>query len=360
MSTPAALAHLEDIIDASGVAPRIEARLPIGVRHRQLRVRTLLAGMLLTQADHRPAHLTRVRDALIALPDADQVRLGVTEDWKTGPHQLTYRQTERTFGLVTGALAKDHPDGAPSEILAAICDDLLEASIPGEYKQASSGAGGGLDRRGDLLPPAAARHQRLRRPRSLLGAPLRRRPRPGQRAVLRLLRLRRHHDARGARPAGPRAGPPDDHVLLPRRPGPRPGPGADPMPATASRSATSWPTPATPTATPKPGPSRSARPGRSSSRTCTPPTAAPAAPTKAPSSPTGTCTARPRPRPLLELGPLARDATPDQTAAHDTQTAELARLQARAGSPATTPTATTGSCAPPSWARSAARCARPR
>ena len=138
MSAPAALTHLEDLIDASGVAPRIEARLPIGVRHRQLRVRTLLAGMLLTQADHRPAHLTRVRDALIALPAADQVRLGVTEDWKTGPHQLTYRQTERTFGLVTGALAKDQPDGTPSEILARICADLLEASIPGEYKQASS------------------------------------------------------------------------------------------------------------------------------------------------------------------------------------------------------------------------------
>ncbi len=138
MSAPAALADLEDVIDASGAAPRIEARLPIGVRHRQLRVRTLLAGMLLSQADQRPAHLTRVRDALIALPAADQVRLGVLEDWKAGPHQLTYRQTERTFGLVTGALAKDQPDGTPSQILATICDDLLEASIPGEYKQASS------------------------------------------------------------------------------------------------------------------------------------------------------------------------------------------------------------------------------
>ena len=135
MSIP--LATLEEIIDNSGIAPRVEAMLPIGVRHRQLRVRTLLAGMLLSQADHRPAHLTRVRDALIALPAADQARLGVTEDWKAGPHQLTYRQTERTFGLVTGALAKDVPDGTPSEILARICDDLLEASIPGEYKQAS-------------------------------------------------------------------------------------------------------------------------------------------------------------------------------------------------------------------------------
>jgi hypothetical protein len=132
------LARIEEIIDASGAAPRIEARLPAGVRHRQLRVRTLLAGMMLTQADHRPAHLTRVRDALTALPEDDQARLGVTEDWKTGPHQLTYRQTERTFGLAADALAKDVPDGLPSDILAAICDELLEASIPEEHKHAST------------------------------------------------------------------------------------------------------------------------------------------------------------------------------------------------------------------------------
>ena len=41
------LPALEEIIDRSGVAPRIELLLPIGVRARQLRVRTLLAGMLL-------------------------------------------------------------------------------------------------------------------------------------------------------------------------------------------------------------------------------------------------------------------------------------------------------------------------
>ena len=136
MSIP--LARIEEIIDASGVAPPIEALLPIGVRHRQLRVRTLLAGMLLCQADHRPAHLTRVRDALTALPPADQARLGVPENWKTGPHLLTYRQTERTFGLVAGALAKDVPDGLPSQTLAVICDHLLEASIPEEHKHAST------------------------------------------------------------------------------------------------------------------------------------------------------------------------------------------------------------------------------
>ena len=47
------------------------------------------------------------------------MRLGVTEDWNTGPHQLTYRQTEHTFGLITKALKKDTPDGTPSTALAA-------------------------------------------------------------------------------------------------------------------------------------------------------------------------------------------------------------------------------------------------
>ena len=59
-------------------------------------------------------------------------------DWKHGPHLLTCRQTERTFGLVTGALAKDEPDGLPSGVLQRACDDLLEASIPEEYKDAST------------------------------------------------------------------------------------------------------------------------------------------------------------------------------------------------------------------------------
>jgi hypothetical protein len=131
------LAALEEIIDTSGIAPRIELLLPTGVRHRQLRVRTLLAGMMLSQADQRPAHLTRVRDALTASPEPDQVRLGVIEDWTDGPHLLTYRQTERTFGLVASALDNDHPDGLPSGQLQRICDALLEASIPAEFKDAS-------------------------------------------------------------------------------------------------------------------------------------------------------------------------------------------------------------------------------
>ena len=136
MSIP--LRGLEEIIEVSGVAPRIEALLPAGVRHRQLRVATLLLGMMLALADRRPAHLTEVHAQLTALPRPDQRRLGVMQEWKGGPHQLTYRQAERTFGLITKALAKDTPDGTASAALDAVLDDLLEASIPGGHKDASA------------------------------------------------------------------------------------------------------------------------------------------------------------------------------------------------------------------------------
>jgi hypothetical protein len=137
VSSAAGLGALEEVIGSSGVAAQIEALLPAGVRPRQLSVRVLLAGMCLTQADGRPAHLTRVHQALVSLPGDDQQRLGIVTDWKQGPHQLTYRQVERTFGLVADALAKDEPDGLPSAALQAACDDLLEASIPGHHKNAS-------------------------------------------------------------------------------------------------------------------------------------------------------------------------------------------------------------------------------
>ena len=98
----------------------------------------MLAGMCLAHADHRPAHLTRVHQALTTLPENDQRRPGVTADWKNGPHQLTCRQAGYTFGLVAAALAEDEPGGLPSGRLQGICDDLLEASVPEEFKDASS------------------------------------------------------------------------------------------------------------------------------------------------------------------------------------------------------------------------------
>ncbi len=136
MSVP--LAVIEDIIDASGIAGAIEDLLPHGVRGRQLTARTLLTGMMLTVADGRPAHLTRVHAALTSLPAAGQAQLGVTQDWQGRPHQLTYRQVEHTCRLIAKALSKDSPDGAPSGNLQAFCDQLLEASIPAVHKNAST------------------------------------------------------------------------------------------------------------------------------------------------------------------------------------------------------------------------------
>jgi hypothetical protein len=131
------LAVLEGVLDASGIALRAEALLPSGARRRQLTARTLLLGMMLALADGRPAHLTRVHQALTSLPEDEQRRLGVLADWKDGPHLLTYRQAEYTFGLVTAALAKGEPDGLPSRELQHACDSLLEASVPPEFKDAS-------------------------------------------------------------------------------------------------------------------------------------------------------------------------------------------------------------------------------
>jgi hypothetical protein len=123
------LARLERIIDTAGVCERIEALLPIGVRPRQLRVRTLLVGMLLVAVDGRPMHLRRVHQALLALPENDQRRLGVLARQRDGWHLLTYRQIEYTFARIVRALSTPVPDGAPSQLLADVLDRLLEASV---------------------------------------------------------------------------------------------------------------------------------------------------------------------------------------------------------------------------------------
>jgi len=283
------LAAFEKIIDDSGVAPRIEAILPIGVRARQLTVRTLLAGMCLTQADGRPAHLTRVHQALTALPEPDQRRLGVIADWTHGPHQLTYRQTERTFGLVAGALAEDEPGGLPSGPLQGICDDLLEASVPEKFKDASrSLAVDWTDLESFSRPPRHGttdcadpeawwghRKNNLLRSQDELfygyylsaGVMM---PEENGPAVPEL--------ARRATVSSPRHDPVRAFVpVLTALPG-QGIPLGDILDDSgyAHRDADAWALP----------------PARSSSRTCTRTTAAPRAPATAPSSPTGTCTAR--------------------------------------------------------------------
>jgi hypothetical protein len=132
------LAVIEQIVAGSGAAEAIELMLPAGVRERQLKAGTLLTGMMLALADGRPAHLTRVLEALTGLPEDDQKRLGVIAQWKTGPHQLTYRQVEHTHRLIRKALTRENPDGAPTADLQRSCGQLLEASIPAEFKDAST------------------------------------------------------------------------------------------------------------------------------------------------------------------------------------------------------------------------------
>ena len=166
-----ALPAAEGVLDASGIAPRIEALLPSGARTRQLTVRTLLLGMMLALADGRPAHLTRVHQALTSLPGDEQRRLGVLADWKDGPHPLTYRQAEYTFSLVTGR-ARQGPAGRAA--VAGAAGGLrrpARSRHPAGIQGRRQLAGRGLERPGDLLPAPAARNRRLRRPRGVLGAP---------------------------------------------------------------------------------------------------------------------------------------------------------------------------------------------
>jgi hypothetical protein len=112
------------------VAPAIEALLPLSVRRRQLSARTWLVGVLLALSDGRPAHLTRVHRALVGLPGADRDRLEVADQWRRGAHLLTYRQVEHTTRLIMRAVKKDLPDGGPSAVLQQLANALLEASVP--------------------------------------------------------------------------------------------------------------------------------------------------------------------------------------------------------------------------------------
>jgi len=137
MSVRARLDELEALVDASGAAVSLEALLPVGGRPRQLPARTLLVGMLLVAADDRPAHLSRVRDALVSLSPEDRRRLHVTASWRDGAHECTYRQLEHMTRRLRAALSKGQSDGEPSQVLSHIVDDLIEASVPGIYKAVS-------------------------------------------------------------------------------------------------------------------------------------------------------------------------------------------------------------------------------
>jgi hypothetical protein len=283
--------------------------------------------MCLTQADGRPAHLTRVHQALTSLPEDDQVRLGIIADWKRGPHQLTYRQTERTFGLVADAVAKNEPGGLPSGLLQGICDDLLEASIPDQFKDASTSLAvdwTGLESfsrppphgTGDCADPEASwghrRNNLLRSEDELFygyylsagvmmpeenGAAV---PEFARRAALSSCR---HDPVRAFAPvltALPGQGIPLGDILGDS--------------GYAHRDASAWATPL-----------RAA--GAALVQDLHPHDRGPKGTHEGAIISNGNLYCPQAPRPLLELGPLARTATREQAADHDRKTAELARYK---------------------------------
>ena len=355
------LAAFETVIDASGVAPRIEAMLPIGARPRQLKVRTLLAGMCLAQADHRPAHLTRVHQALTMLGEDDQRRLGVIADWKDGPHHLTYRQTERTFGLVAGALAGDEPDGLPPQPLQAVCDSMLEASVPGQFKDAgtSSLAVDWTDQESFSRPPPARggpcadpeaswghrKNNLLRGENELffgyyfsaaIMMPDEHGPAVPELARRATVSSCRHDPARALLPvltALPAAGITLGDILADSGYAHRDARRLGAPAPVRRRAARPGPAPARPR--PQGHPPRRHHRQRE-----------PVLPGHAPHA-AGTRAAGPRPPPRSR--PRTMTARPPSSPATSS-----------AGSPLTTPTATTASPVPPPWARSAARCGRHR
>ena len=128
-----AVLHTEAVLDSPALATeitRIAAALPVGARARQCPVRTFVLGVLLTCADGRPAHLSRLHEALVSLDEEDRRRLGVTVSWHGAAHQLTYRQVEYLNTLIEAVLKTDEPDGLASDVLQRFVDALIEASVP--------------------------------------------------------------------------------------------------------------------------------------------------------------------------------------------------------------------------------------
>ena len=95
------LAAAERLIDESGLALYIDNLIKEKTgrgRPRQLSVRTMLVGCVLTSQSGR-SHLVRVEETLNALPYSTKRRLGL--DPKKG---VTYRQITRLYALMTSVI----------------------------------------------------------------------------------------------------------------------------------------------------------------------------------------------------------------------------------------------------------------
>ena len=139
----------------------LDALLPSGGRPRQLGAKTVLLGIMLALDAGRPAHVWAAWRALCDLPVADQLSVGFARSKGATCHRATYRQLSDTFSVLCRgidptpvpsfrgvpeqervlhlAAARTGVDAeAKRALLDGVSDALVEASVPTAYKSASS------------------------------------------------------------------------------------------------------------------------------------------------------------------------------------------------------------------------------
>ena len=309
------------------MAERIEALLPVGVRPRQLRVRTLLVGILLALADGRPAHLAGCTTPCVALGADERRRLGVVVDWKAGPHVLTYRQVERTFSVVVGASGQGQEDGTVAAVLQAVIDALwrracptVRRTPPGSYAVDWTDVESFSSRRRGRTAPTAD-------PEASWGH--RKGGGPGEKDelffgyYLQLATMVNDESGTAVPELVRRMA---AHLVLTSTRRPPSCPCSRPWPPRAWPSATCSSTRATRTGSPSTGPCRCGASGPSWSWTCTRTTGAPRAPSPGRSAATATSTARP-PRPASSISNRSPGGPAQKRSLPTTAAAELARYK---------------------------------
>ena len=135
--------------------------MPRGGRPRQLGARAVLLGVMLALDAGRPAQLEATWRALSALEVAEQASLGFATSKDGECRSATYRQVSDTFSVICRGIDpspvpsfRSVPDDARALYLAAartgvdteakgalldaVSDALVEASVPAAYKSASS------------------------------------------------------------------------------------------------------------------------------------------------------------------------------------------------------------------------------
>jgi hypothetical protein len=143
------------------VPAALDDLLPRGGRPRQLGAKAVLLGVMLALDAGRPAHVLAAWRALSALALPDQLSLGFAQSKDGVCHGATYRQVSDTFSVLCRGIDpspvpsfRDVPDqerllhlaatrsGIDTEAAAArldaVSDALIEASVPAAHKSASS------------------------------------------------------------------------------------------------------------------------------------------------------------------------------------------------------------------------------